>query len=160
MATRTAYPGTQAATDVLSSANVSKLPGGWIGYVEVTANQSTITAVVDLTSLTLTVTANTSRRLWWIGQIRAQANGATGYCQLTLTDATPTQKQQVLDDSLANANNDKTLPAINFIETPAAGSVTRKLRFGQAGADANTWQMSAAATTPAFLLCMDIGPSS
>jgi hypothetical protein len=41
VAVRTAYA--PVAATVLTAANLAKLPGGWIGYNEVTANQTTIT---------------------------------------------------------------------------------------------------------------------
>src|SRR6266700_2865661 len=63
MTSRVAYPGTAVTNDVLTAANVNNLPGGWIGYAEVTANQTGITTEVDLTGLSQAVTVNTSRRI-------------------------------------------------------------------------------------------------
>ena len=57
MAVRTAYA--PVASTVLTAANLAKLPGGWIGDAQVTANQTGITTATDLTGLTVAVTAGT-----------------------------------------------------------------------------------------------------
>ena len=63
MPVRTAYAGAAVAGEVLSAANVNRISGGWIGYNEVTANQTPITTEVDLTGLSVAVTVGTARRI-------------------------------------------------------------------------------------------------
>lgn len=63
MASRTAYAGTATAGQVLTAANVNNLPGGWIGFVEVTTAQSGISAITDLTGLSQAVTVNNTRKI-------------------------------------------------------------------------------------------------
>ena len=157
MATRSGYPGTESAADVLTTTNFNKLPGGWIGQVQVTANQTAITTVADLTSLTLSVTYQSGRTYLWLAQIKVQSNTANDYFGLALTDATPTTFTQGLYQTESSANTDTTLSLMFYEVAGSSGSVTRKLRGGRAGGSAGTFQMSASATAPAQLTCIDIG---
>lgn len=157
MATRTGYPGTPSLGDVLTTTNFNKLPGGWIGQVQVTANQTGITTVADLTSLTLSVTYQSGRSYLWLAQIKVQSNTANDYFGLSLTDSTPTTLTQGLYQTEANANTDWTVNLWFYEVAGSSGSVTRKLRGGRAGGSTGTFQVSASSTAPAQLLCIDLG---
>ena len=61
MAVRTAYDAVAGST--LTAANLDRYPGGWIGYAEATTGQTGISGAADLTSLSVTVTVGTSRRI-------------------------------------------------------------------------------------------------
>ena len=134
------------------------MPWGVIGYAAITANQTGITTVADITSLTLTHTAVNNRRYRITGRINIQSNTVSDYGQIQLTDSTPTQLENSLFNTHTSANNDTT-QSIVFVEAGISGSVTRKLRAGRAGGSAGTFQVSASATAPAFILIEDIGPS-
>jgi hypothetical protein len=156
MAVRTGFAGTTSPGDVLTSAQITRLPGGWIGYVEVTANQTGIgTGPTDLTSLTLTVTAGTSRRL----QI-------TGYCRVTQAAGAAAAGSVFIRNSVPNTLQTSTLSldasytgmhAPMSVQTPSAGSNTYKL---SAGTTANTFDLIASSSQPAFIMVEDIGPSA
>lgn len=45
MASRTGYVGLQEDGAVVTEANFDRLPGGWIGYATVTADQGSITTL-------------------------------------------------------------------------------------------------------------------
>ena len=71
MATKTAFPGTTSSGDVLHSADITKLPGGWIGYVEKTTNQTGISSITAISGLSVTVTVGTSRTILITGHFGA-----------------------------------------------------------------------------------------
>lgn len=62
MPTRDSYAADPAAGDVLTATNFKKLPGGWIGYVENTADQTT-SGTTPLTISTLSTPVDATRRL-------------------------------------------------------------------------------------------------
>lgn len=153
MPVRTAYVGTEAVGDVLTKANFDKLPGGWIGYAEAVANQGAITAEVDLTSLTVTVTVNTSRRL------RISALGL-----LQSTVASDVVRIFIYEDGASIQLADEhaggqTTVTPSVIRTPTAGSHTYKLR-GQRAVGTGTVTLLASASNPAYILVEDIGPAT
>lgn len=157
MTTRTAYPGTESVGDVLTKANFDKVPGGWIGVVQVTSNQGSITTLTDLTSLTLTVTYQTGRTYLWLAQVGWASTVASDYSQIQLTDGTGTQLQQTLFAAHPSAGNTTQIQLVFYEVAGSSGSVTRKLRGGRAGAATGTDTMEASSTAPAQLICFDLG---
>lgn len=155
MPVRTSYVGTQIAGDVLTAANFSKLPGGWIGYAEVTANQTGITTVTDLTGLTVTVTAGTARRLKITGRCLADSSVITDRIILSIKESATTFGQGYGHPPAANEQETITAEAT---VTPSAGTHTYKLTLERNGT--GTVRMIAAATVPAFIVVEDIGPAA
>ena len=130
-------------------------PWGVMGYVEVTANQNSITTVVDLTSLTLTFTAAANRRYRIQGQVTVSTTVGDGAFQLYITDSTPTTYNR----ATSYLDNTGALTVfVQAVETFSAGSQTVKLRLERA-TGTGTYTMSASSTAPAFLLIEDIGPN-
>ena len=151
MPVRTAYAGAAVSGEVLTAANVNKLPGGWIGYAEVTANQTGITAVTDLTGLSVAVTVGTSRRLRVTGFIHI-GNVAGSSISFAIKEGATT-----LQDAVANSVAGAVWTmAVHTVLTPTAGAHTYKLTL--AGSSAT--DMLAATTYPAFILVEDIGPAT
>lgn len=155
MAVRTSYVGTEAVGDVLTKANFDKLPGGWIGYVEVTANQTGITtAAVALTGVTVTVTAGTTRRLKITGHAEfAETVATVAVVDLLIYEDGVQVGRGKLGDPAAQSESADAVA----IRTPSAGAHTYALF---AITNAGTVSMVAAATAPAFILVEDIGPAS
>lgn len=156
MAVRTGYVGTQVAGDVLTAANFSKLPGGWLGYVEVTADQTGITTEVDLTSLTLAVTVGTSRRIKITGSVMAQSTIAGDAVVLQIKEG-GTYLQAVQNNTPVAGQ-----PMVferSVVLTPTAGAHTYKLALARASGT-GTISMRASATFPAWIDVVDIGPAS
>ncbi len=122
-----------------------------LGYAEVTASQGTITAEVDLTSLTVTATVGSSRRIQVTGSAYFTNTGAVG------TDILKIHQDgvQIQERSQPASTAAHTVTTI-AVETPSAGSHTWKLR---AQATAGTATSNASATFPAFILVEDIGPA-
>lgn len=151
MATRTAYA--PVAGSVLTAANLAKLPGGWIGYIEVTASQTGITTGSDLTSLTLTVTVGTGRRIRvsGLGQMLSTA-GSPAFTPFIQILEGATILQPAVSSQTALGTTVSLAPSV--ILTPTSGSHTYKL---QAGANSGTWTMAASSTAPAYILVEDLG---
>jgi hypothetical protein len=152
VATRQAYDASSGT--VLTAANLDKHAGGWIGYVEVTAGQTGITSEADITSLTLTVTANASRyhKVSW--QCEVDVSNLDTVPVVKVTDASNNAKgQTTMAFPIINVGHTF---AGSVVETGWSGSTTRKLRAVRA-LGTGTVDINAAATSPAFLLIEDIG---
>lgn len=163
MASRTAYVATESVGDVLTKANFDKLPGGLIGYASVTAAQNTITTLVDLTSLTVTVTVNTSRLIRIQGVVVYSAiNGATQGDLLIRESSTVIGN--VGSVILSATGNTATCIVDTQVTAPSSGSHTYKL---SAQANNNGVNMIASANPgsiysspgPAWIRVWDDGPT-
>lgn len=144
---------TFTAGNVLTAAQMNRLPWGIMGYAEATANQGGIgAAATDLTGVTVTFTATSTRYY-----------RTTFYCFAVVqstVDSFPTA--QITDGS----NNVKQSAAnllkigeqahynVSVVETGLTGSQTRKARGLTA---AGTMLFAAAATSPMFIVVEDIG---
>lgn len=123
---------------------------GTIGYVAVTANQTGISTVTDLTSLTLTFTAVAGRRYKISGKGLVQQQTLAGTAAVTIwTGAT----------QLGGAGGTLIATGVLTCEpvaivVPGAGSITYKLRLATT---AGTVDLVASSTDPAFILIEDIG---
>jgi len=162
MATR---PGAFVAGDVLGAADMNLLPSGAMGRASVTSDQTTITAVADATSLTVTWTAVASRlyRISWAITMKVTGNSAIGDLFVYCTDGSNTVKGSSAQAISAGEAADDVVYAnlSSFsLETGLSGSTTRKLRVQYAEySGATTATLAASATSPAFILVEDIGPA-
>jgi len=148
--------GTIATADIADAAvTTAKLaaavPLGTVAYAQVTGNQTGISAVTDLTSLTVTFTAVAGRRYRITGfGLIAQKTG-TGVATMTITNSA--NAQQAAAQSRLIVDETQTATPM-FVVVPGAGSITYKLRLTT---NANTCDLNATATNPAFILAEDIG---
>lgn len=156
MSNRTAYPATEADGNVLHASDIDKLPGGWIGYVEITSNLGTFTSgSQDLSGLSVTVTVNSSRRVRIEGRCRWSSDVAADDAQLQVNESSTVLQKTV-----------GTMPRttvsygafVSVVLTPSSGSHTYKLTGGREAGTGNV-SLAAGATSPAFLLVEDIGPA-
>ncbi len=156
MAVRTSYPATESVGDVLRAADVNKLPGGWIGYAEITANQTGITTETNVTSLSVTVTVNTSRRI----QISCKAEMSSDTLGDTMQIAIK-ESATMLNRAIAQCFGSGLALTLNTraVVTPSAGSHTYNITAARASGSGNTL-VAASSTSPAWILVEDIGPSS
>lgn len=136
--------------------SAAQIPWGWLGYAEVTADQTPITAEVDLTSLTVLVTVGTSRRIKITGRaLAADTNGLEVISLIVKEGAT----------QLTTFRSGSTVSTIahglvaEVVLTPSAGAHTYKLAMARQSGT-GTVTMIATATVPAFILVQDIGPAS
>lgn len=157
MPVRTAYVATEAVGDVLTKANFDKLPGGWIGYAEITSPQASITTVVDVTGLTVTVTANATRRLRVTAEIRIFSSVANDVCGVLITDASNVIQGEGHLVTVTNAV--ASVIHASVVLTPAAGSYTFKVR-AQRSSGTGTVTVYGSATNKSYILVEDLGPAS
>lgn len=127
-----------------------------LGYMPVTANQGTITVVVDLTGLTVTVTVP-------YAQHRIKITGEANFSSTVATDGIDMQICEgatILQDrgvAVSQANQAACCHAEAVI-VPTAGPHTYKLRASRFSGT-GTVTMQASATQPAFILVEDLGPA-
>lgn len=153
MATRTAYAGTALAGDVYTAANHARMPGGWIGYVEVTSNQNGFSTEVDVTGLTLTITPNSSRRLSVRGAVSVQVGTSAATVVLRLKE----DGVKMIDAAVQpNDNADVLSIPIEAITTPSAASHTWKLTIQVETGTADVEN----SISKGWLMVEDIGPAA
>lgn len=130
---------------------------GIVGYAQVTANQTPITSIVDLTGLTVTWTADSARRYKITGSVMLQSNVASDSSRVTFADGS-NNIVQLSQVQFVGANVPLSCER-SVIQSGLSGSVTRKLRAARQNGTGNV-TMVAAATIPAFILVEDIGPAA
>jgi len=143
---------TFVAGNVLTAAQMNRLPWGVMGYASATANQTGITTQTDLTSLSVTFTANSTRIYRTTLYIRyLEQLTATGFAQLFITDGSNVEKQRAVwrIDAAYGVQG-----ILTVIETGLSGSVTRK---GRGATDAGSMTIQAGSTGPAQIFVEDIG---
>lgn len=158
MASRTAFPGTATDSTVHAAADDNKLPGGWIGFAEVTADISGISAITDLTGLSQTVTVNTSRKIAvTFYAARTSSTVAADRFRYYLREGSTTL--QTATEILDFANVGTTIGVIRWVGNPSSGSHTYKVSLERI-TGTGTLTMAASSTEPAQLVIEDVGPSS
>lgn len=126
------------------------VPAG--GYAQDTDGQSSITAEVALTGLSVNVTTTTGRRYKITGSIRSGSTIITDRMILRIKEgATVLQTSE----QAAGAGSDTNERPV--VVSPAGGAHTYFLSLERIGA--GTGAMVSSATSPAFILVEDIGPT-
>jgi hypothetical protein len=138
----------------LTETNLEKFPGGWIGYVEVTANQTGLAAGVDLTGLAETVTVNTSRRIRISTFCTIQGSAGGDLARLDIKEGAT-----ILNSFQGRLETSGIGFQCSVVLLPSAAAHTYKLTVTRT-VGAGTVQLSASATAPAYLLIEDLGPSA
>lgn len=126
--------------------------GGQLGYAQTTADQTSISALVDLTNLSATVTVGTGRRVKITGQARINNDGTAGTVLGYIRESSTVLNLFAVNSVIASGF---TLAHGSHVLTPSAGSHTYKLSMEKAGA--GTFTVDADATYPPFILVEDIG---
>ena len=140
--------GTPEATNTTTNT-----PRGTINYAQATANQTSISAEADLTSLTVTFTADSTRRYKITGQILVQQLTSTGAATGKITDGSSVEVQRFGHNAAFLANGVEVWHGTRVL-SGISGSVTYKLR---AATSAGTLSVLADTTRPNFILVEDIG---
>ena len=151
MAVRAAYDPT--AGEVLTAVNLEKLAGGWIGYADTATSQGPITAEADLTSLTVTVTVGTGRRIRITGYTWLSSNVADDVAAVYIKEGTTYLGRGQVTCALASAGNTATGQAVI---TPTAGAHTYKLACARPTGSGNVTSNASPSDLP-FILVEDIG---
>lgn len=124
------------------------------GYVQVTANQTGISSVTDLTSLTRTVDVNSGERIKITAHIRVAGSNNDNVAELHIQEGATVL---ALDRTWIGSTGSglKTLHS-EVVLTPSAGSHTYKLTLEMSSGSGSV-SLSAGATFPAFILVEGIG---
>jgi hypothetical protein len=154
-------PGGFIAGDTLGAADMNLLPAGISagGYAQITADQTSITTVTDVTSLTVTWTAVSSRRYrisFFVG-VTHTAITTTGLAQILITDGSGTQKAKTMLDDVETTGEFRHLVG-SVCETGLSGSTTRKIR-ASTDTGRGTMTVTASPTNPSYILVEDVGPA-
>jgi len=144
---------TFVAGAILTAAQMNRLPWGVMDYATKTASQTGITGtVIDISGLTLTFTAVSTRVYRTTVWALVRQNTSPGAPVIQITDGANVQKTEA-DVYIAAAANFATFVA-SCIETGLSGSTTRKAR---GVSNTATWDLVASATFPAYITVEDIG---
>lgn len=126
--------------------------GGQLGYAQVTADQTGITTLVDLTGLTTTVTVGTGRRIKVLAQVALFNTSADVRLDVNIVEDGVIQQRGFVLISAASVTHSL---VTSIIRSPSAGSHTYKLSAQVQGA--GTMTLDAGADFPSFILVEDIG---
>ena len=127
-------------------------PRGVVAYGSVTANQSNITTVVDLTGLTATWTANPTRTYRTTAFFNMNSSVAGDASEVDLVDAAATVKQWAFV-RLTGAGVSE-FHTVSVVETGLSGTVTRKVQAKRV-AGTGALMMVANANAPAYIVVED-----
>jgi hypothetical protein len=154
MPVRTPYAGAAVAGEVLTAANVNKIPGGWIGYAEVTTSQGPFGAATDLTGLSIAITAGTNRRLRISCHVLLSSSVAGDIARLDIMEGATT-----LNLAHGYMTTSAASVCVTAVITPTSGAHTYKLQ-AQRAAGGGGISTFASASAPNFILVEDIGPAT
>lgn len=122
------------------------------GYAQVVANQTGITAITDLTSLTATVTVGAGRRIRVTGYVRIGQNTSLGNPNILY----------IREGAATLAQSTTAVPATQYYQhhaavvlTPSTGAHTYKLSLSTTAG--TTDLITVGTTDPAWILVEDIG---
>jgi hypothetical protein len=127
-----------------------------LGYAQVTANQGSITTLVDLSGLTATVTVGANRYVKITGVVLAGSTVAADTIDLIIREGGT--ELQIAEFRNGSTGSSEALMAQIVLDSPSAGSHTYKLSMRRA-AGTGTITMTAVTAAPAFILVEDIGSS-
>jgi hypothetical protein len=129
---------------------------GVLGYAQVVASQTGITTEVDLTGLSVAVTAGTSRRIRISYALRTVGSAISSTVGVTIKEGgTALQEGFILNNAGAGIPQNG---SDSIVITPSAGAHTYKLTMALA-AGSGTVDLHATAARVAYILVEDIGPA-
>lgn len=149
-------PGGFTALDVLASADMNLLPGGQVGYAQITTSQLLITSVVDLAGLTVTWSADSSRMYRTSWYFAASSSVANDVASVRCTNSANTQIGITTTGLLSTTYNYVYTGSV--IETGLSGSTTRKLRALRTDGTGNI-AINANTDAPCYIVVDDLGPA-
>lgn len=157
MTSNLAYPGTESNGDTLTTTNFDQLPGGWIGYVEITSSSGLtgITTTTAITGLSQVVTVNTSRRIKITAGVCYTQNTSAGRVKVYLVEGATTLR--TIGNNTQAASDEMAITG-SVILTPSSGSHTYSVNISTT---AGTVDVNATSNDPGpcWLLVEDIGPA-
>lgn len=156
MATRT--PWDPVTGQVMTEARLDTLARGWLGYAEVTANQTiAVGTETDLTGLTLTLTLDANRKIKITGHGLFNRSVADGISIARIKEGATELARFSQHSPSAATEFDQAEGAA--VIAPAAGAHTYKLTLQRFSGTGNA-VLNAAVGSAAFILVEDIGSAS
>lgn len=143
---------TTFGNEVVTALNAA--PRGTVGYAQITASQTGITALVDVSGLSVTFTAVAGRRYRISASAYLLSSVSGDVATINIADGASTQLQSAQVDLRSSSVDIRA--HVEVIVVPGAGSKTYKLRAGRVSGSGNI-SLDAGATYPAFILVEDIG---
>ena len=145
---------TWADGDAPNTTWLNAIPYGVMAYVQgSTSNQTGISAQADITSLSVTFTAISTRLYVVVLMCNVQQVTSGGNATVSITDGANTTKQ----NAVMTLSTSAFAPMMCFEQvTGLSGSTTRK---GRAETTAGTLTIAAYASTFARLIVLDVGPA-
>lgn len=131
-------------------------PWGVMGYAEITANLAAVTTIADASGLSITFTAAANRRYRISAHVGFTTTVANDVAGIHIADGSNVTLQLWRVHMPNTATYFAGSPAV--VESPAAGSVTYKVRCERIVGTGSVVP-SAATTSPALILVEDIGPN-
>ena len=132
--------------------NTLALPRGYVTAALLTSFSTTSTSYVDVTGLTVTFTAEADRR-YLVSLYSAMTNNTSNLCTAVINDGT----NDIAEAYTQNLANQILTSTIFAYTTPAAGSVTYKVRMAVSAGTGEMYGTTTRASLGAKLLVMDIG---
>lgn len=155
MATRGTLPGSYNSGDPWGTADANAMPGGLIGYAELTSSSSAFTATADVSGLTLTLTPNASRVLRVAVDVMVQSTVANDTIRVFIVSGATVLT--FVDVDITSPNFNLRAARTVLVHSPASSSTTWKIQ-AQRTSGSGTTIVAAAATTPAVFTIEDLGP--
>lgn len=128
-----------------------------LGYAQVTAGQTGITTVTDLTSLSVAVNVPYSghrvKITGWASMLRSVADGITGFL---IRESSTTLARA---DAVFRAASEDTTKTVMAVIAPTSGAHTYKLSLERTTGTGTT-DLVANSIQPAFILVEDLGPAA
>lgn len=151
------------AIAALSGTYAPLLQGKRLGSATITSNQSGITSIADITSLSVAVTAVAGQRLRIAGNVRmsaAQSSGSSSATRGLVTIWRDSTQIGAIGDVAGMTTSAQALQNVGagfVLDTPGAGSFTYKVR-GQAIGTGASLTIEASSTAPSSVAVYDDGP--
>ena len=146
-------PGGYIAGDVLSAANMNLLPGGTVSVASTGSSQTGISAVTDLTLLSVTFTAVASRRYLITGLVNYRQRTSSGLVTVEIAYAGTTVLASWVE---THATDDYGTAYFSMYHVPGAGSITYRLR-AQTSAGTVDINPQGLSTVPSMIIVQDVG---
>lgn len=155
-------PFTAVALAKYNATDHAKMPKGWLGYEDATANTGSVNAETDLAGLSVAVDLPASRMIRIVGYVPRISSDTAGDMAVLRIKEGATQLQEARIDvgqKVGGANGGAIGKAEVIIDGPSAGSHTYKLT-GALAAGTGDLSFRASSSAPSFILVEDLGPAS
>lgn len=158
MAARVTPAGNQTFGGFAPSSFANGVAGGWIGYASRSTDQTGITTEVAVSSVTVPVTVNASRRIMVAAKAAYVGTNVDTVAQLTIKDGSTVLDYDRGPTAFANLSYNKSLSPV-WIGTPSTGSHTYAA-FASRVVGTGTVTLVADIDRLIYIAVFDLGPAT